>query len=80
VLTPGQLASAARAIQIVLTAPGPAAQVASSPDDPGSFTEDFDSLSPGRVITAGGEVLLVNSPFSIYLAAGRHTHSGVCER
>ncbi|MEP7025676.1 MAG: phytanoyl-CoA dioxygenase family protein [Actinomycetota bacterium] len=41
VLTESELASAARAIDIVLAAPGPAAQVASSADDPGSFTEDF---------------------------------------
>ena len=41
VLNPQELASAARAIDIVLAAPGPLALVASSPDDPGSFTEDF---------------------------------------
>jgi ectoine hydroxylase-related dioxygenase (phytanoyl-CoA dioxygenase family) len=41
VLTPGELASAAAAIETVLAQPGPAALVASSPDDPGSFTEDF---------------------------------------
>src|ERR1700753_4357089 len=41
VLTPADLASAAACIEAVLAAPGPAAQVASSPDDPGSFAEDF---------------------------------------
>ena len=41
VLDPGELATAARAIEIVLTAPGPLAQVASAADDPGSFFEDF---------------------------------------
>jgi ectoine hydroxylase-related dioxygenase (phytanoyl-CoA dioxygenase family) len=41
VLSRHELASAARAIDIVLAAPGPLALVASSPDDPGSFTEDF---------------------------------------
>jgi ectoine hydroxylase-related dioxygenase (phytanoyl-CoA dioxygenase family) len=41
VLTPDELTSAARAIEAVLADPGPAAQVASNPDDPGSFTEDF---------------------------------------
>jgi ectoine hydroxylase-related dioxygenase (phytanoyl-CoA dioxygenase family) len=41
VLDPRGLASAARAIDIVLAAPGPLALVASSPGDPGSFTEDF---------------------------------------
>jgi ectoine hydroxylase-related dioxygenase (phytanoyl-CoA dioxygenase family) len=41
VLSRHELASAARAIDIVLAAPGPLAVVASSPGDPGSFTEDF---------------------------------------
>jgi ectoine hydroxylase-related dioxygenase (phytanoyl-CoA dioxygenase family) len=41
VLTPGELATAAAAIETVLAQPGPAALVASSPDDPGSFSEDF---------------------------------------
>jgi len=41
VLSRHELASAARAIDIVLAAPGPLALVASSPGDPGSFTEDF---------------------------------------
>src|SRR5712691_6575815 len=41
VLDPAELASAALAIDIVLANPGPMAKVASTPDDPGSFTEDF---------------------------------------
>ncbi len=41
VLDPGELASAARAIEIVLANPSPISQVASSADDPGSFFEDF---------------------------------------
>src|SRR5258708_13090335 len=41
VLDPAELASAALAIDIVLANPGPMAKVASTPDDPGSFTEAF---------------------------------------
>jgi len=41
VLDAGELASASRAIEIVLAGPGPLAQVASADDDPGSFFEDF---------------------------------------
>ncbi len=41
VLDPGQVASAADAIEAVLASPGPLAQVASAADDPGAFTEDF---------------------------------------
>jgi ectoine hydroxylase-related dioxygenase (phytanoyl-CoA dioxygenase family) len=41
VLDPSEVAVAAAAIGAVLASPGPLAQVASSPDDPGSFTEDF---------------------------------------
>jgi ectoine hydroxylase-related dioxygenase (phytanoyl-CoA dioxygenase family) len=41
VLDPGELATAARAIEIVLSNPSPLAQVASAADDPGSFFEDF---------------------------------------
>jgi ectoine hydroxylase-related dioxygenase (phytanoyl-CoA dioxygenase family) len=41
VLSPTEVALAAEAIEQVLAAPGPLAQVASSPNDPGSFTEDF---------------------------------------
>ncbi len=41
VLDPGELASAARAIEIVLASPSPIAQVASGADDPGVFFEDF---------------------------------------
>jgi ectoine hydroxylase-related dioxygenase (phytanoyl-CoA dioxygenase family) len=40
-LDPGQLAAATRAIDEVLTRPGPLALVASGTDDPGRFTEDF---------------------------------------
>ena len=40
-LDPAQVAVAAAAIDAVLASPGPLAQVASSPDDPGAFTEDF---------------------------------------
>jgi ectoine hydroxylase-related dioxygenase (phytanoyl-CoA dioxygenase family) len=40
-LDPDELVNAVRAIESVLERPGPIAQVASSPDDPGSFTEDF---------------------------------------
>jgi ectoine hydroxylase-related dioxygenase (phytanoyl-CoA dioxygenase family) len=40
-LDPGQVATAARAIDAVLARPGPLAQVASGADDPGFFTEDF---------------------------------------
>jgi hypothetical protein len=35
------VAEAAVAIEAVLARPGPLAQVASAPDDPGAFTEDF---------------------------------------
>src|SRR5499426_478219 len=41
VLDAGQVAAAARGIDAVLARPGPLAQVASAPDDPGAFTEDF---------------------------------------
>ena len=41
VLDPAEIAAAAAAIEIVLAVPGPLAQVASGPGDPGSFTEDF---------------------------------------
>ena len=41
VLDPAEVAVAAAAIDAVLARPGPLAQVASSPDDPGAFTEDF---------------------------------------
>src|SRR4029077_5671238 len=41
VLDPGEVASAAAAIDAVLARPGPLAQVASSAYDPGAFTEDF---------------------------------------
>ena len=41
VLDPAELASAARAIEIVLANPSPIAQVASAAEDPGSFFEDF---------------------------------------
>lgn len=40
-LTPAEVEEAAAAIELVLADPGPLAQVASSPDDPGRFTEDF---------------------------------------
>jgi ectoine hydroxylase-related dioxygenase (phytanoyl-CoA dioxygenase family) len=40
-LDPAEVATAASAIEKVLANPGPLAQVASSPDDPGLFTEDF---------------------------------------
>ncbi len=35
------MAAAAEAIDAVLARPGPLAQVASAPDDPGGFAEDF---------------------------------------
>ena len=38
---PGEVAAAAAAIDAVLAAPGPLAQVASGADDPGAFVEDF---------------------------------------
>jgi len=41
VLDPAEVAIAAAAIDAVLARPGPLAQVASGPDDPGAFTEDF---------------------------------------
>ncbi len=41
VLDPGELASAAAAINAVLAQPGPLAQTASGGDDPGMFFEDF---------------------------------------
>jgi ectoine hydroxylase-related dioxygenase (phytanoyl-CoA dioxygenase family) len=41
VLDDAQLADAVAAIDAVLAAPSPLAQVASATDDPGSFTEDF---------------------------------------
>ena len=41
VLNPAEVAVAAAAIETVLASPGPLAQVASRPDDPGVFTEDF---------------------------------------
>jgi ectoine hydroxylase-related dioxygenase (phytanoyl-CoA dioxygenase family) len=41
VLDPAEIAAAVAAIEAVLAAPGPLAQVASSLGDPGSFTEDF---------------------------------------
>jgi ectoine hydroxylase-related dioxygenase (phytanoyl-CoA dioxygenase family) len=41
VLDPDEVARAAAAIEAVLADPGPLAQVASDPDDPGRFFEDF---------------------------------------
>src|SRR5580658_4932538 len=41
VLSPAEVAAAAAAIDAVLASPGPLAQVASGPGDPGAFTEDF---------------------------------------
>jgi ectoine hydroxylase-related dioxygenase (phytanoyl-CoA dioxygenase family) len=41
VLDPAEVAAAATAIDAVLARPGPLAQVASAPGDPGAFTEDF---------------------------------------
>src|SRR6201995_5200587 len=41
VLDPAEVAAAVAAIDAVLARPGPLAQVASSPGDPGAFTEDF---------------------------------------
>src|SRR5277367_268115 len=41
VLDPAEVAAAVAAIDAVLARPGPLAQVASGPDDPGLFTEDF---------------------------------------
>jgi ectoine hydroxylase-related dioxygenase (phytanoyl-CoA dioxygenase family) len=41
VLDEAEVAAAARAIDAVLARPGPLAQVASGPGDPGAFTEDF---------------------------------------
>jgi ectoine hydroxylase-related dioxygenase (phytanoyl-CoA dioxygenase family) len=41
VLDPGEVAVAVAAIDAVLARPGPLAQVASAPGDPGAFTEDF---------------------------------------
>ena len=41
VLTPVEVTAAEQAIEEVLADPGPLSQVASSPDDPGAFTEDF---------------------------------------
>ena len=41
VLDPAEVAVAAGAIDAVLASPGPLAQVASRPGDPGAFTEDF---------------------------------------
>ena len=38
---PGEVAAAAAAVEAVLASPGPLAQVASAPGDPGRFTEDF---------------------------------------
>jgi len=40
-LDPGEVAAAAAVIEAVLASPGPLAQVASAPGDPGRFTEDF---------------------------------------
>ena len=41
VLDAGEVATAADAIDAVLATPGPLAQAASGPDDPGAFLEDF---------------------------------------
>src|SRR6204780_1128153 len=41
VLDTGEVAAAAAAIDAVLATPGPLAQVASAPGDPGAFVEDF---------------------------------------
>src|SRR5277367_7175876 len=41
VLDPAEVAAAVAAIDAVLARPGPLAQVASGPDDPGAFAEDF---------------------------------------
>src|SRR5207302_6527465 len=41
VLDPDEVAAAVAAIDAVLARPGPLAQVASAPGDPGAFTEDF---------------------------------------
>ena len=41
VLDPAEVAAAAAGIDTVLARPGPLAQVASHPGDPGAFSEDF---------------------------------------
>ena len=48
VLDPAEIAAAAAAIETVLAAPGPLAQVASGLGDPGSFTEDFRRWEESR--------------------------------
>jgi hypothetical protein len=42
-----EVALAARAVDRVLAEPSPLALVASAPDDPGRFTEDFCRWGPG---------------------------------
>src|SRR6266542_986730 len=50
VLDPAELASAARAIEIVLANPSPIAQLASAADDPGTFDIRRFELRPGDAI------------------------------
>jgi len=55
VLSPGEVEEARAAIEEVMAAPGPDAKVASGPDDPGRFFEDFcrwqDVAGLGRLAT-----------------------------
>jgi hypothetical protein len=52
VLDAGEVAAAADAIDAVLATPGPLAQVASGPGDPGAFVEDFCRRSASTMITS----------------------------
>jgi ectoine hydroxylase-related dioxygenase (phytanoyl-CoA dioxygenase family) len=75
VLDPAEVAAAAAAIDAVLASPGPLAQVASQPGDPGAFTEDFcrwrevpglEKLALRSRVPAIAAALMASSPVRFY--------------
>jgi ectoine hydroxylase-related dioxygenase (phytanoyl-CoA dioxygenase family) len=75
VLGPAEVAVAATAIDAVLARPGPLAQVASRPDDPGAFSEDFrrwrdvpgiEQLARHSRVPAVAAALLGSAPVRFY--------------
>src|SRR5580658_9117421 len=75
VLDPAEVAAAAGAIDAVLASPGPLAQVASHPGDPGAFSEDFcrwrevpalEKLALHSRVPAIAAALMTSSPIRFY--------------
>ncbi|HUA28944.1 MAG TPA: phytanoyl-CoA dioxygenase family protein [Streptosporangiaceae bacterium] len=75
VLDPAEVATAADVIEAVLASPGPLAQVASGPGDPGAFIEDFcrwrevpglEKLALHSRVPAIAAALMASSPVRFY--------------